>query len=120
MDIQTIRSLQAYIEEFFDPGDTIVLYFEVSDAVAENTVALLPKILASGNLVASVEYGTTIDWPHVLVVRFKRPSLRDKVLTTPLHELILKAFRVTGIDNISTIRIEGAQKSWPLQQPFLH
>lgn len=102
---QTARSLRGYLDEFFNPGDQIGLFFEVSKPVSQEVLDKASDVFRKSNLVADVQYGSTPWWPDVVYIRFHKPSRRDKLASGTLHALLLNVFQEIGIREIKKVGI---------------
>ena len=105
MDEQTSRGLQGYMDEFYNPGDPVSLYFEVSEEVDTQMLAMARDIFLKNKLIAEVEYGSTPDSPHVVHISFRKPSRMFRRSLTPLHTLLLDTLRAMGVNSVKRVAV---------------
>lgn len=91
-------SIQAYLDENFNPGSRVELLLQVPEDLSVGQLATIEASLQSVN--AKVAVGSTGEWPNALRIEFTKSSRHDKTKIIPFAVMLVGALAAAGIVGI--------------------
>jgi len=101
----TMRKLQAFLDEHFDPGTPIAVLIGLENDIDQGRLDTFKRQLTSAGLVVQIEFGETPEWPKALRLRFKKLSRKAGRLSKPLAELLAEVLSEAGVNSIAGVQV---------------
>ncbi len=100
MDTEILKHLQWRLEEHYDPGASVVLILGLFASPTAQQVQKFKESLIQKGLAASVEYGTSKEWPEALQLLFRRPPKKSSVMPESLSAVLEGALTISQLPSI--------------------